>query len=106
MLLGALFHLISPNFYAEITPDFVSLELANIVSAIVEGLIGIALILPKYRKFGALGFTLLTLAFLPIHIWDLTKEVPAVGTKTMAIIRLGIQFLLIFGGWRLFRKLN
>ena len=106
MLSGALFHIISPNFYAEITPDLVSLEFANLISAIVEGLIGVALLLPKYRKHGALGFPLLMVVFLPIHIWDLAKEAPAVGSKTMALVRLGIQFLLIFGGWGLFRKLE
>lgn len=106
LLSGAVFHIISPSFYGPITPDFVSLEFANIVSAIVEGSIGIALLIPRYRKIGALGFFLLMLAFLPIHIWDWMKDVPAVGSKTAAVVRLVIQVVLIYGGWWLFRKVG
>ena len=34
-------------------------------------------------------------AFLPIHIWDLFKEVPAIGSQNAAIIRLIVQFIFI-----------
>lgn len=104
LLAGGLFHIISPAFYEPITPDFVSLEFANVAAAIVEGSIGLALLIPRYRKFGALGFTLLMVAFLPIHIWDATKEVPAVGSTAIAVVRLMIQCGLIYGGWWLFKK--
>jgi len=104
LLAGGVFHIITPDFYEAITPDFVPLSFANIISAIVEIAIGIALLLPKYRKVGALAFTLLMLAFLPIHLWDLFKDIPAVGSKTNAIVRLAIQFILIYGGFWLYRK--
>ena len=104
LLSGAVFHVISPEFYAPMTPDFVSLEVANITAAIVEGTIGILLLVPRYRKLGALGFFLLMIAFLPIHIWDWTKDVPAVGSKNGAIVRIVVQLVFIYGGWWLFRK--
>lgn len=104
LISGAVFHIIAPAFYAPMTPDFVSLEVANITAAIVEGTVGILLLIPRYRKLGALGFFLLMLAFLPIHIWDWTKDVPAVGSKTAAVVRLVVQVVLIYGGWWLFRK--
>ena len=104
LISGAVFHIIAPAFYAPITPDFVSLEVANIVSAVIEGTIGILLLIPRYRKLGALGFFLLMLAFLPIHIWDWMKDVPAVGSKMAAVVRLMIQVVLIYGGWWLYRK--
>lgn len=43
------------------------------------------------------------IVFLPIHIWDVTKEIPAIGSKTAAGIRLGIQFLLIAAGWWIYK---
>lgn len=104
LIAGGVFHIVKPDFYEAITPDFVSLSLANLVAAIVEIVIGLALLLPKYRKVGALAFTLLMLVFLPIHIWDLFKDVPAVGSKTIAIVRLALQFLMIYGGYWLYKK--
>ena len=69
-----------------------------------EAAIGIALIIPKYRKWGGLGFFLLMIGFLPIHVWDLFKETPAIGSMNAAIIRVLIQFVLIYLGWRIWKK--
>jgi len=103
MLLGAFNHIYAPETYAAFIPEFIPENLANILSTITEGIVGIALIIPKYRKWGGLGFCILMIAFLPIHIWDLTKEVPAIGSKMAATIRLVVQFLLIATGWWIYR---
>lgn len=106
MLGGAAYHLIAPEFYDSITPNFVELQLANITAFIVEAFVGILLLIPRTRRFGAICFTLLMLAFLPIHIWDLTRDEPAVGSTTNAWIRLAIQFLLIAGGYWFVKRLK
>lgn len=103
MFLGAFNHIYAPETYTAFIPEFIPENLANILSTITEGMVGIALIIPKYRKWGGLGFCTLMLAFLPIHIWDLTKEVPAIGSKMAATIRLAVQFLLIAVGWWIYR---
>lgn len=103
MLLGAFNHIYAPETYAAFIPEFIPENLANVLSTIAEGVVGIVLIVPKYRKWGGLGFCILMLAFLPIHIWDLTKEVPAVGSKMGAAIRLVVQFLLIAAGWWIYK---
>lgn len=104
LLLSAVMHAIKPEFYAPMIPEFISENLANILSTITEAIVAILLILPKYRKLGGLGFMILMLAFLPIHIWDLTKEVPMVGSKGAAIFRLVMQFVLIYAGWWIYKK--
>ena len=104
MLLGAFNHIYTPEAYTAFIPEFIPENFANILSTITEGLVGIALIIPKYRKWGGLGFCVLMIAFLPIHVWDLTKEAPAIGSKTGATIRLGIQFLLIGAGWWIYKS--
>lgn len=104
MLAGAVAHLAVPQFYAPLIPEFIPVALANILSTIVEGAIGIALLVPKYRKWGGLGFLLLMIAFLPLHIWDLTKSVPMVGSKGAAIFRLFMQFVLMYGGYWVWQK--
>lgn len=103
MLFGAFNHVYAPEIYAPFIPDFFSESFANIVSAIAEGIIGIALIVPKYRRWGGLGFCILMILFLPIHIWDFTKEIPAIGSKLAAGIRLAVQFLFIAAGWWIYK---
>ena len=103
MLLGAFNHVYAPETYSAFIPEFISENLANILSTIAEGVVGVALIIPKYRKWGGLGFCILMILFLPLHVWDFTKEVPAIGSKMAAGIRLGVQFLLIVAGWWIYK---
>jgi len=44
------------------------------------------------------------IAFLPIHVWDLFRAEPAIGSMNAAIIRVLIQFVLIYLGWRIWKK--
>lgn len=104
LLLGAVNHIISPDFYRPMIPDFLPSWPVNVSIAMVEAVIGVALLLKPYRKMAGLAFMILMLAFLPIHIWDLVKETPAVGSTTNAWIRLAVQFVLIYGGWWIWRK--
>lgn len=104
LILGAVNHVIHPEFYTPVIPNFIPENVANILSAIAEAVIGIMLFIPKYRKLGALGFAILMIIFLPIHIWDYTKEVPAVGGKTIAMIRLVIQLFFIGAGWWIYKE--
>ncbi|MDG1296312.1 MAG: hypothetical protein P8P48_04175 [Saprospiraceae bacterium] len=104
LLVSAVAHIISPEFYAELIPDFFPENLANILSAISEAAIGIALLTRKYRHLGGLGFSLLMIAFLPIHVWDLLREKSALGQFPIPEIRLLVQLLLIYTGWWLYNS--
>lgn len=103
LLLGAIAHLAAPEFYAPMVPDFIPLSLANILSFVLEAGIGILLLIPKYRAWGGLGFMVLMIGFLPIHIWDMLKEAPAVGPPPAPQIRVAMQFLLIYAGYWMYR---
>ncbi len=70
MLLSAVAHILYPEFYKAMIPSLIPEQLANISASISEFLVGIALLIPKYRKVGGLGFSILMLAFLPLHTWD------------------------------------
>lgn len=104
MLASAMAHFLSPEFYAPMIPDFIPATAANVLAAVTELVVGVLLIVPKYRKWGGLGFAVLMIAFLPIHIWDLFRENPAIGDPPMPIIRVIIQFLLVYASWWIFRK--
>ncbi len=95
MIYGSYNHVANPAFYNGFIPDFLPKLAVNYFSAVVELIVGILLIIPKTRAKGFLSFSILMVAFLPIHIWDLFKEVPAIGSQNAAIIRLIVQFIFI-----------
>lgn len=104
MLAGAFNHIYAPETYKDFIPNFIPETLANILSTIAEAIVGIALIIPKYRKWGGLGFFILMIIFLPIHIWDFTKEIPAIGSKVAATVRIAVQLLFIAAGWWIYKS--
>lgn len=104
MLYAAYNHIAKPDFYTAMIPSFIPDVLAHWFSIIAEAGVGIALLVPKYRKYGALGFAILMLIFLPIHLWDLFRdnhaENPAVPTFQIACIRFVIQlFVIALSAW-------
>lgn len=104
MILGAVGHIVSPEIYSELIPSFIPEFIAHLFSIIAEAAIGLALIIPKFRKYGGLGFMILMIIFLPIHVWDLFKEDPFIGTKTIALVRVVVQGVLIYAGWWIYKK--
>ena len=104
MIIGAYNHIANPGFYNNFIPDFFPKLIVNYFTAVVELIIGVLIIFPKWRKLGALLFIALMIAFFPIHIWDLLKEVPAIGSKQLAATRLVIQFVLVGIGYFVFKK--
>ncbi|MBI9040978.1 DoxX family membrane protein [Lutibacter sp.] len=95
-------HFIKPTFFMPFVPDFLPLKTSIIyISGAVEILLGAMLFLKKYSKFGALGIIILLIVFLPIHIWDVFSQTPAIGSKQAAFIRLPIQFILIYIVWKI-----
>ncbi len=104
MLASAIGHIMAPEFYAAMIPDFIPSLAANYLAALIEAAIGIGLLLPQYRHLGGLGFLLLMIGFLPIHVWDLFREDPAIGPPPAPIIRVIFQFVLMFAGFWVFRS--
>lgn len=110
MIYAGINHILKPEFYSSMIPSFIPDWLAHSFSLIAEVLVGLALIIPKYRKIGALGFVVLMLIFLPIHTWDLLRENhaenPLIPTMKAAVIRFSIQIIVIAIGFWLFKNLE
>ena len=104
LLLSAIGHAITPEFYAPMIPDLIPEMPANILATILESIIAIMLIIPKYRSKGGLAFMILMLLFLPIHIWDLFREDPAIGEAPLPALRVGFQFIMIYCGWWIYKS--
>ena len=97
MLVAGVYHFVNPAFYFPLMPEWFPKSLANAAGGIAELLIGILLLVPSWREWGLWGALALMVLFLPLHFMDLFRDQPIIGTKTVAAVRLAIQFLLI--GW-------
>lgn len=102
IIYGGINHFIKPEFYIPFVPSFLGFKTVIIyVSGVVEIGIGLLLLIKKYRGVGAFSLLLLMLVFLPIHIWDIFSDTPAIGSHQAALIRLPIQLVFIGIAWKL-----
>lgn len=102
MIYAGIQHFVKPDFFIPFVPEFLPLKTTIVyASGVAEILVGLLLLIKKYAKIGAIGILVLLFLFLPIHIWDVFAEVPAIGNRKAALIRLPIQFLLIFIVWKI-----
>lgn len=108
MIYGGVQHFIKPYFYLPFVPSFLPYPIVIIyISGVIEIVLGIVLLLnKKYAKLGALGVLVLMILFLPIHIWDVFSENPAIGSHNAALIRLPVQFVLIALSWKIYSLLS
>jgi uncharacterized membrane protein len=103
MVLGGVNHFLKPEMYFPFFPDFLPKEIINYFTGIVEIALGIGTFIPSFRKMATLGILVLMLFFLPLHILDVFKESPAIGSHQASLIRLPIQFLFIAWAWYISR---
>ena len=96
LILTGTIHFFKPKIYFHFIPDFLPKNAVNTLAGIVEILLGIAVFVPQTRYVATLGILLLMLAFLPLHIVDVFRERPAIGSHWLAIVRLPLQFVLIW----------
>lgn len=99
LIAGGTMHFIRPEVYNPFIPDALPKLAVNYASGIVEIVLGIGLLTTKYIRMAATGTFLLMIAFLPLHVMDAFSEQPAIGSKTIAYIRLPLQFVLIYWPW-------
>jgi uncharacterized membrane protein len=94
-------HFFSIQGMARFLPDWVPMKAAGVVfTGILEVAIAVGLSLPSSRKWsGRLAFALLVL-YTPLHLMDVMREAPVIGSKMVAIIRLPVQFVLLYLAWR------
>ncbi len=99
MIFGGVNHFVKPEMYFPFIPDFLPQGAINYVVGILEIILGVGVFIPKFRQVATLGIFLLMLAFLPLHILDVFKENPAIGSHQAALVRLPLQFVLILWAW-------
>ena len=104
LIYGGIQHFLKPVFYEPFVPAFLPAKTMIIyVSGVAEIVLGALLFIPKYTKIAATGVLLLMLIFLPIHVWDVFSDTPAIGSHQAALIRLPFQFLFIAWAYGIMR---
>lgn len=101
---AGIMHIIKPKFFKYFIPDFLPKLLVNYVVGIIEFGLGLGLFFPSITKNAAAGIFILLILFLPIHIWDVTKIRPAIGSKKLAIVRIPLQFLLMYLAYLIYQN--
>ena len=99
IVFGGINHFLKPAMYFPFFADSLPKEALTYASGVVEIIVGVLVFIPKYRSYGTLGILVLMMAFLPLHVADVFKEHPAVGTHQIALVRLPLQFVLIAWAW-------
>jgi len=99
---AGIMHIIKPKLFKHFIPKPFPKTLVNYVVGTIELALGIGLLLPRFIKESAIGIFILLVLFLPIHIWDVTRERPAIGSKKLAIVRIPIQFVLMYGAYLIY----
>ncbi len=97
-------HLIKPKLFKHFIPDGLPKNTINYIVGVIEFTLGLGLLFPRSKAYAAMGIFILMILFLPIHIWDVTKERPAIGSKKLAMIRIPLQFLLMYFAWILYTQ--
>jgi len=98
MIYGGVNHILKPLFYLPFVPNFFPFrETIVFLSGLLEILVGVGLFIPLFRQWSAWIVLAMMLAFLPIHIWDIFRSDPAIGSHAAALIRAPFQ--LIFIAW-------
>lgn len=92
-------HIFSPDISTGFIPEFLPATPVHILTAIVEALLGVGLLIPRYRKHAFLGVFVLMIAFLPLHVIDLFRDAPVIGSVSAAVIRVVVQVGLIGLAW-------
>lgn len=106
MILAGINHFRNSAIYLPFIPAFLPQQFVNQATGILEILLGIGVFIPQLRQKSAFGILLLMIVLLPLHVWDVFRDNPAIGSHQTALIRLPLQFLLIFIGWFISKNEN
>ncbi len=99
MIGNGMYHFSNPKTYFPFIPNFLPKKTINYLVATIEILVGISVFIPQTLNFGTGIIFIMMLGFLPIHIIDVFRENPLIGTKQMAYQRVVLQLAFVLWAW-------
>lgn len=96
-IFAGLNHFINPDFYLRIMPPYLPWHIFLVqLSGIIEIVLGILLLIPKFTRLAAWGLIALLVAVFPANIYmAMNTELFADLNPMLIYLRLPIQFVLI-----------
>lgn len=97
-ILAGLNHFRAPKMYERIIPPILtSPKIINVISGLVEVLLGVLLLVPKFSAWAAWGIIILLIAVFPANLYMVTNKKASFGLpKWLLIARLPLQLLLMY----------
>ncbi len=93
-------HFVSPEFYVQIMPPYLPLHLELVyLSGVAEIVLGIMVLLPRYRVVAAWGIVLLLIAVFPANLHQALNDVPIDGESVGAMRWVRLPFQAVFIAW-------
>lgn len=90
-------HFRMPKFFLSITPKWVpEPEKVNLLVGAVEIMLGTALLFTASRSYAAWAIIILLIAVFPANVYHLQKSIEKKKGVLLTIIRLPLQFALIY----------
>jgi uncharacterized membrane protein len=106
LIVGGIAHFTSPEISTGFIPGFLPATLVHVVIGVLEIVLGIGVFIPVWKEKAMLGIMILMICFLPLHVIDIFRENPVIGSQIAAIIRVPVQLLIIAGAWYAWRGLR
>ena len=100
MMNAGIQHFLNPAVFRPFVPSVFPFPAAIVLlSGVVEIGLGATAMVPSRRSVAGWGVLVLMVAFLPLHVWDIFRAEPAIGSHRAALVRLPVQFVFIAWAW-------
>jgi uncharacterized membrane protein len=106
LLFSAVTHIFKPRVTDGLIPNFLPKKVIHYIISALELILAVGLLISYTDAISALGITLIMVVFLPVHLLDLLKAQPAIGSKKVAWVRFLLQFVLISMAYYMWGELS
>lgn len=99
-ILAGFNHFRDPDFYLRIMPPYLPWHSAlHLTAGVLEVVLGVMLLVPRFQKLAAWGLIALLLAFFSVHIHMVVNHDQYEVRLSLLWVRLFLQFVLIAWAW-------
>lgn len=106
MVFGGVMHFLNPGFYLKMMPPYLPWHSGLVMlSGVLEILLGIFLVVPRFTRFAAWGIIALLIAVFPANIYLASHpELMPDASPTVHLLRLPFQAVFIAWAWWFTRR--
>ena len=100
-IIAGIFHFIKPKVYMRIMPRYLPAHKVLVyLSGLAEIILGIGLIVPATKDMAIYGIIIMLSIFFLVHFYMLSSKKAGAGfPKWLLIVRIALQFVLIWWAW-------